>query len=113
MDTLVMDGDYLLDECGEVQNIYSIDEACQRVRLILSVKKGSYVYDRELGVDFSSLDSSQNRDKEAELLCREALVNQTEIEIGSVKITDADKGKNLSLTVIYKGISKAVEVKID
>lgn len=113
MDTLVTDGDFPLDVCAFPYRIISLEEACQRVRFILTVKKGSFAYDRDLGVDFSSLENCGDNNKTAKLLCEEALAKQSEIQIGDVSVVAESSGiRTLSIEVIYKNKSKTVEVKI-
>lgn len=108
MDTLVSNGDFAIDVCGLPHSIDSVEEACQRVEFILSIKKGSYIYNRDLGCDFSSLKTADNKEKTAWLLCREALVSQNGIEIGNVGIVDDN---TLSVEVLYKGEKKTAEVR--
>lgn len=112
MDTLVTDGDFSLNVCGVSCKITSIEEACQRVRVILSVEKGSFVYDRSLGVDFSSLENCSDIDKTAKLLCDEALVSQTEIRTGAVSVNSSDGKRTISVEVLFGNESKTVEVEI-
>lgn len=107
MDTLIKNGDFALDVCGLPKSVKSIDEACQRVRFILTTRKGSYVYDRNLGSDFSALKDAENKERTAWLLCKEALVGQGEIDIGFVHITDSS---TILAEVLYKGLSSVVEV---
>lgn len=110
MDTLLSNGDFVIDVCGLPHLINSIDEACQRVRFILSTKRGSYIYNRDLGCDFSGLAAAENKEKTAWLLCREALVSQEDMGIGSVSLGDDG---TLSVEVLYGGESRVVEVKYD
>lgn len=107
MDTLIKSGDFALDACGLPKSVNSIDEACQRVRFILTTRKGSYVYDRNLGSDFSALKDAKNKERTAWLLCKEALVSQGEIDIGCVNITDVG---TILVEVLYKELSSVVEV---
>lgn len=112
MDILISDGDVRLSDCGEVTNITSIDEACQRARLIFSTKKGSFAYNRSLGADFSSVDSSDVPSKTAKLICEEALASQKEISVGDVRLSQSSNGALLNVEIIYNGENKTVEVDI-
>lgn len=107
-----------IDNCGNRTEIYSIDEACQRVRFILMTEKGSFIYNRNFGADFSPLLNSEfdeeNSGKLAALLCREALAEQKEISIENVSCEITDGGKyNLKMDVLFGGESKVLEVLIN
>lgn len=112
MDTLIENGDFKTDVCGYPKKIYSIDEACQRVNMILSTKKGEFIYDREFGADFSGLLKSSNRSMEAELRCREAVADQKEISIGGVTVDLDGIYIVLNVEVIYGGKVKNLEVRL-
>ena len=108
------DGDFIVNDSGGMKKIYGVEEACQRVRFILSTKKGSFVYNRELGADFSPvLDGffeEEYRSKLAEQLCREALVDQKDISVERVSLTDNNGEYILSLRVVFGEEKKNVEV---
>lgn len=114
MDTLVKDGDFAVDVCGLPHEIRSIDEACQRVVFSLSAVKGTYIYDRSLGADFSPLKDCEDMNKTARLLCLEALVGQKEISLGDVTAkTDENGNIILSVEVIFENKSKTTEVTVN
>lgn len=114
MDNLIQNGDFALDVCGLQKPIDSIDEACQRVLFTMSVKRGSYPYNRLLGCDFSSLKNDENIEKTALLLCREAISNQSEISIDSVAVTEnQDNTYHLTINLSYSNRCKKVEVDVN
>lgn len=111
MDTLIINGDHCEGENHLPVTIFSIDEACQRVRLTLSAVKGSFWYDRDFGADFSSLALAEERNKTARLLCQEALVNQKEISLGNVYVQPMSGGRaRLNVEVKFNGQTKIIEV---
>ncbi len=114
MDNLIQNGDFILDVCGLQKPIDSIDEACQRVLFIMSVKRGSYPYNRLMGCDFSSLKNDENIEKTALLLCREAISNQSEINIDSVTVTkNQNNTYHLIINLSYSNQSKTAEVDVN
>lgn len=114
MDTLVLNGDFDVDVCGVPREIRSIDEACQRVRFSLAIKKGSYIYNRNLGADFSSLNNYEDINKTARLLCMEALVGQDEISLGKVLAEKNEDGDyKLTVEVIFNNESRMTEVTVN
>lgn len=113
-----VDGDFSLNKSGRPIEVYSLDEACQRVRFILTTKKGSFIYNREFGADFSPIIgtnySSETAGKFAELLCREALAEQKEISVSDVTVTSTSSEKiHLKLNVMFGGRSKTMEVDVN
>lgn len=110
MDTLIKDGDFLLDACGLPKLIYGGEEACQRVRLILSVQKGTFIYDRNFGADWSALAGCENPEKTAGLIVREALADEKEIAVGEIKVQKNKDNLLLNIEVIYNGKSYFTEV---
>lgn len=116
MDVYV-NGDFVLDNCGYPEEVCSIDEACQRVRFILLTKKGGFIYNRELGADFSSIlsggYSEGDGNKLAELLCREALAEQEEISVENVTLQHSGGKYHLKFKVLFDGREKSVEVDLN
>ena len=112
-----VEGDYIVDDNGSMSKIYSIDEACQRVRFILSTKKESFVYNRELGADFSPvLDGYFDEvygSKLAEQLCREALVDYDDISIEGVSLAINNGEYRLNMRVVFGEEKRNVEVLLN
>lgn len=55
MDVKVHDGDINVTSSGDYVYITGLQEAVQRVRIAVTTVKGSFVYDRDLGTDYSGL----------------------------------------------------------
>ena len=61
MDTYISNGDYAVNVQGYPSIIYGADEAAQLAGIVLSLQKGSFVYDRELGCDTFAYSRAGNR----------------------------------------------------
>ncbi len=55
MDVRISDGDIAMLSSGSYEYITGIEEAVQRVRISALTVKGDFIYDRELGTDYSGL----------------------------------------------------------
>ena len=55
MDTAISNGDFMLDSNGIPISIYGIQEILQRALIRLTVRKGSFIYDTNLGSDLYKL----------------------------------------------------------
>ena len=55
MDVRISDGDIAMLSSGSYEYITGIEEAVQRVRISALTMKGDFIYDRELGTDYSGL----------------------------------------------------------
>ncbi|MBQ3970359.1 MAG: hypothetical protein II685_07765 [Clostridia bacterium] len=112
MDILIYEGDLAFDRKGNAVAIYSEEEACQRVKLVLSTKKGSFWFNRQFGFDYDSLLSakSSQRTMLAQILCREALADQKEIEVVNADVTVSIGYVRLGVEIKYKNVNKYVEV---
>lgn len=58
MDVHISNGDIAALSSGSYEYICGIVEAVQRVRISALTVRGDFVYDRELGTDYSGIDSS-------------------------------------------------------
>jgi len=113
MDTLIENGDHKTDSRGYPFVIRCADEACQRASFILSTKRGSFIYDRELGSDHDYLLANAEKEGCARLFCEEALSKQKEISLGRVIAERNERGVCLSAEIIYNGESRFTEVVIN
>lgn len=87
MDTgLSTDGDFLTDERGMLCLVEGQQEIAQRLYILLSVRLGSFIYDRELG---SLLPLSEDiSEKQAESMARKALLHFPGAEVTGADIRD-------------------------
>lgn len=101
MDTAVSNGDFLCNSKGTPINLAGYEELLQRVMIRLTVKKGSFVYDKSLGSRLYTLKVTDGNIKERALaLVREALIEIPEVAVNDVKIALTNDKESLELTVI-------------
>lgn len=101
MDTAVSNGDFLCNSKGTPINLGGYEELLQRVLIRLTVKKGSFVYDKSLGSRLYTLKATDGNIKERALaLVREALIENPEVAVNDVKIALTNDKESLELTVI-------------
>ncbi|MDQ5983849.1 MAG: hypothetical protein RUMPE_00878 [Eubacteriales bacterium SKADARSKE-1] len=100
MDTAISNGDFLLDSRNRPIKISGVQEFLQRALIRLSVKKGNFTYDKNLGSRLYTLNSQENnmQRKALSLVC-EALNDMTEIVVRSVSTEFIDNGEKLKLGV--------------
>lgn len=112
MDVKLNGGDIVLANGGCVEMISGLDEILQKIHIILSVKKQSFIFDRELGI-FKNGEGISNGTKESlEMLINEGLVNcDCSVKLNSIE--ENSGAYTLSLTVYDKFKSYETEVKIN
>ena len=102
VDAMLSGGDLTADSAGNVVDISGADALFQRALVCLTVPKGSFVYDRQLGVRQDGSDWQRT-----ELLLNEALA---EYPGTSARALDAD-GETLRLQITINGESRVEEVR--
>ncbi len=115
MDTLLSSGDIALDARGRPTVISGVDELLQRALIRLTVKKGSFVYDPELGSRLYTLRAgSVNLQETAESMVREALSPLTELTVNSVETIPDDALERLQIRVSLNagGVKQELEVAV-
>lgn len=101
LDTAISNGDFLCNSRGTPIELAGYEELLQRVLIRLTVKKGSFVYDKSLGSRLYTLKATDGKIKGRALaLAREALIEVPEVTVDDVKIALTNGGENLELTVI-------------
>lgn len=85
--TLGYDGDLAVDENGRIGYVSGQDEIRQRLYIRLSARKGSYVYDRELGSGIAEAYNSGADAAQIEAKAREALDSIPQAEVVGVEVT--------------------------
>lgn len=82
MDIKIENKDIKTDGNGDVVMIEGLDEIIQQIEINLSVKRGSFIYDRNMGVELTEENLlGENGEK---LLCAiiyEGLINQPDIDV--------------------------------
>ena len=120
MDTaLTPDGDFLIGKNGLPVKISDIKEILQKILIKLTTRKGSFIYNENLGSDLYRLrDTSLDNDtlkKEAELIVKEILydVPQAKFKDLSLEILENEEKKiqfNISLEINNKNETLVVKV---
>lgn len=111
MDVKLSNGDLAVTPSGELPAISGIEEAVQRVRIAAQTVKGSVVYDRELGTDYTGL--SRNDTLLLEKL--DMRIKESCADIGGVtvdaKLLSAD-AQRLLILVSDQNTKKMTEVDL-
>lgn len=89
----------------------------QRIRLALSIKKGMFPYDREMGIDFTKsnffaeeCDSEDRRLKKLEMLINEAVCPIFDCR---VTLKSYDENENTAVIIVFfEDSSHEMEVKL-
>lgn len=107
MDTALYHGDHMRDERGFVQKIGGAQEAVQRAMIRLTVPKGSFKPDSELGSRLYTLAKVTDRDKAQELAveyAQEALLGERDIRVVSARrLQKEDESLWLEFELQYSG----------
>lgn len=111
MDAKIKDGDIMLRANGDYAAVSELDEAIQRVRTVALTDRGSFIYDRSLGVDYDAF-SSDDEDPAAKLdmLFKEAAAGIGGVEIEVLSYDPASA--TVAIKVNYHGKSAVTEVDI-
>ncbi len=116
MDTLIEQGDFAVSVNGLPIQISDTQELLQRAVFCLSVPRGSFLHDKELGSRFFELKNSKVDAKNSIALsmAQEALKNQPQISVYSTQIEYAeDKEINsVKVLLLINGNTQEVIIKI-
>ncbi len=114
MDVKIENMDTALDSCGNCVYINSADELAQRVKIACTVRKGDFLYDRQLG-SFAysvSADDPMLREK-LEMIFKEATIDIPYTDLSVLSI-DTSKGVITAKIKITCGNSSATtEVEVN
>lgn len=111
MDVRINDGDLALLPNGDYERIGGIDEAVQRVRMVVMTNRGEFIYNRSLGVDYDAF-SLIEEDAVGRL---DMLIKEAAADIGGVRteVVAFDKETmTIGIRVTYNGRSAVTEVDI-
>ena len=114
MDVKIDNKDTALDGCGNCVYINSVSELAQRVKIACTVKKGDFLYDRQLGRNACSISADDPMLKEKlEMIFKEATIDIPYTDL-SVLSADSSKGVITAKIKITCGSSSATtEVEVN
>ena len=114
MDVKIFDKDIIINTCGDAQYIADTDELLQRIRIACSVRKGDFVYDRNLGSLAYTLKATDPMlNQKLEMIFKEATVGISYTDLKVTK-TEVEKNKIKATVEVYCGDEKStLEVSVD
>ena len=115
LDTALYDGDFLLSNRNRLVKISGIEEVLQKVFIILSVKKGSFCYDRNFGSEIYKLKNYEDHlEERAKMLVEQALYNLDYVKVTDVDVENDLENDDITLTLhlIIDEETYDLEVKI-
>lgn len=102
MTTKLSYGDYEIDSRGRLIQIDGIEEIAQQAMIRLTIPKGSFVYNPELGSELHTVDLNQCDDSLLYAMVCDALAPITSLEVVSVKRAISEEHDKLSITIESK-----------
>lgn len=116
MDTALSNGDFLKNSKGMPVMIDGTNELLQRALIRMTVKKGSFTYDKELGSELYKLKTSYKNDdilKEKVLIyIKEALLPMKEVSVVDATLERQSNMENLNITVYLTVVNKPTEIEV-
>lgn len=114
MDTAISDGDFMLDSNGIPISIYGIQEILQRALIRLTVRKGSFIYDTNLGSDLYKIKktASTNIKSRALSMVKEALKPMSNVLVDDVSTEFINSSENLKLNVVLRVNNNKKEMEV-
>ncbi len=112
MDVKIENKDIATDSCYSPLYIQGIEEIAQRVKIACTIKKGSFVYDANLGSFAHTVDLSDDMAQEKlEMIFKEATID---IPYTTLRITKLDKGNKIAVVEVVCGEESVLtEVIVD
>ena len=98
----IIDGDYAIDNLGRFIVSSGIDEIIERALIRLKVKKGSFIYDKELGSELYLVDLNTADEDMLIAIISEALYPIEELEVTGVERLINKVDNTLVLTIYLK-----------
>lgn len=112
MDVMLLNGDTKTDATGFNLWTDGMEEVLQRVKLCLGIRKGSFIYKKEWGLETIGYSEGQRALRNAEALLREAVMCIEGVELHLNKMEDTPSGIRFEITLIKDGESIDSEVTI-
>ena len=111
MDIKIDNKDIALKDNGMPVVIVGIEQVLQQLQIASNVEKGSFIYDRELGLEITEeIMESVNRDKTIETLLNELLIEvpNVTVTVKSVNVESSKKTVTVTVTDGYKSMETEV-----
>ena len=113
MDTAFKDGDFAKNESGKMYLISGMEETLLRCRILLTVKQGSFCYNRTFGNNLHTLSADdENLQGNALLLVREALLSIPQVQVNEVIPVVNESGITLEITISAYNQTAKLEVNV-
>lgn len=115
MELKIKNGDYVANGSGGMERVSGSAELIQRVLYKLTARREGFPFLPELGSELYRLGiaAQRQRDSAAEQAVREALQEETELEITAVTLSDAGEGLyTLKVYLTYQGQNLEVALTI-
>lgn len=114
MDIKINNSDISLDSQGEYEFVSGIDEVVQKLLMCAEIRKGSFIYNKDLGTTIRDIDPVSDR----RALTATAILNEALIDIKGAKVQvesyEKKDGKTvLNVKVSYIGAERNVEVMLN
>lgn len=110
MDIKIENGDTIISESGIPEMVSGIEEAIQKVNLAIKIRKGKFIYDRNIGTQIDSvIFEDKNASETVEMMLNECLIDTCV----SVKVNYIETRQNKTyagITVTNGFISQDTEV---
>lgn len=89
MDTKIENGGFVMNSRGIPETVSGLEEVLQQIKIALTINKGSYRYNRNLGSRIKEIDLSyEHAEDRLKMTANEALVDSPGIEIIDAIIGD-------------------------
>lgn len=93
-DILLKNGDVTLSASGDYLFAKGIDKVLQKAVMYAQIRKGSFIYSKALGTEIRGIDvNSPKAIKNASLLLKEALIDDTEYTVEVESISKTSEGR--------------------
>lgn len=113
MDTAINNGDFLIDSRNRPFLISDKEEILQQVLIRLTVKKGSFIYDPNLGSRLYEVNSFRGDIKNKVLsIVKEAVSPIAKVVVDDIELINNGENINLKVFLSIKDKKREVEIKL-
>ena len=113
MDTAINNGDFLIDSRNRPFFVSDKEEILQQVLIRLTVKKGSFIYDPNLGSRLYEVKSFRGYIKNKVLsIVKEAVSPIAKVVVDDIELINNGENINLKVLLSIKDKKREVEIKL-